>query len=290
MSYECRLVVVSGRSGSGKSTALHALEDEGFYCIDNLPASLLLDLVHKYAKKQHESIRLAVGIDARNVADELKDFAKNFAKIRDNSRVCSEIIFLDADRESLLKRFSMTRRLHPMSQSGVSLEEAITKEYALLKSISTLANLRIDTSQLSVHGLRCLIRERIAGRSLGKINLLFQSFGFKYGVPADADFVFDVRCLPNPYWVESLREYSGTDQQVIDYLRGHKEVEDMQQDIFSFVHKWIPYFQDSTRSYITVAIGCTGGKHRSVFLCEALSKMVDSQALQVMVRHREQVK
>ena len=288
MANKFRLIVVSGRSGSGKSTALHALEDEGFYCIDNLPASLLPDLVKKYVQKEHKSIRLAVGIDARNMADDLAGFSSDFTTIRHDDRVNSEIVFLDADRESLLKRFSMTRRMHPMSQKGVSLEDAITKEFALLESISIQADIRIDTSKLSVHGLRCMIRERIAGKALGKINLLFQSFGFKYGVPADADFVFDVRCLPNPHWVESLRQFTGKDQPVIDYLSQHESVLEIKRDIYHFIDKWIPKFQDGTRSYLTVAIGCTGGKHRSVFLCEALSRMFSDQALQVMVRHREQ--
>lgn len=288
MSNKFRLVIISGRSGSGKSTALHALEDEGFYCIDNLPASLLPDLVEKYAQKKHEAIRLAVGVDARNMANDLAGFASDFAGIRNDSRVTSEIVFLDADREALLKRFSMTRRMHPMSQKGVSLEDAITAEFALLESISSQADIRIDTSKLSVHSLRCMIRERIAGKALGKINLLFQSFGFKYGVPADADFVFDVRCLPNPYWIESLREFTGKDQSVIDYLIQHEHVLEMKEDIYTFVDKWIPRFQDGTRSYLTIAIGCTGGKHRSVFLCETLSRMFGNRALQVMVRHREQ--
>ena len=283
-----RLVVVSGRSGSGKSTALHALEDEGFYCIDNLPASVLPDLVKKYVSRQGEMIRLAVGIDARNMADDLKNFAVDFSLIKNNSCVNSEIVFLDTDHEALLKRFSMTRRKHPMSQKGVSLEDAINDEFSRLETIVDMSDIRIDTSDLSVHGLRCLIRERIAGKKQGKINLLLQSFGFKYGVPPDADFVFDVRCLPNPYWIEELRNYNGKDQPVIEYLRQYPLVLDMKNDIYEFINRWIPRFQDSTRSYLTIAIGCTGGKHRSVYLCEELSHIFCDYELQVMVRHREQ--
>jgi len=288
MNEKLRLIVISGRSGSGKSTALHVLEDEGFYCIDNLPASLLPDLVYKYTQNNQNAIRLAVGIDARNMVDELKTFSDDFVKIRDNPRVDSAIVFLDADRESLIKRFSMTRRMHPMNLNGGTLEDAIKEEFARLEDISGMADIRIDTSNLSVHGLRCLIRERIAGRVLGKINLLIQSFGFKYGVPMDADFVFDVRCLPNPYWIEKLRSFTGKDKPVIDYLINQPEVIEMRDDILSFTEKWIPRFQDGIRSYMTIAIGCTGGKHRSVFLSELLSDQMSKQGLHVMIRHREQ--
>lgn len=288
MANKLRLVIVSGRSGSGKSTTLHALEDGGFYCIDNLPASLLPDLINKYTKKNCESIRLAVGIDARNMVDELEEFPSDFAVIRNNEKVDSDIIFLDADLDSLLKRFSMTRRKHPMSQKGEPLEDAISKEFIRLKPLFSQADIRIDTSQLSAHELSRLIRERIIGKAQGKLTLLFQSFGFKYGIPTNADFIFDVRCLPNPYWIEDLREYTGKDKPVINFLKSNEYVMQMKQDIAAFIHKWLPFFRDSTRSYITVAIGCTGGKHRSVFLCEALSKMFRGKDLQVIIRHREQ--
>ena len=291
MKYAILLVIVSGRSGSGKSTALHALEDEGFYCIDNLPFSLLPDLVNTYTKKiqntTQDTMRLAVGIDVRNTVEDLRSFSEDFLRLRQKKYVKSSIVFLDANHTTLLKRFGMTRRLHPMSQSGISLEDAINEEYARLETISTLADIRLDTSQLSVHDLRCIIRKRIAGYRSDTINILCQSFGFKYGVPTDADFVFDVRCLPNPYWIAALRELTGKDQPVIDYLNNHQSVLDMQNDIFLLLMKWISHFQDNARSYLTIALGCTGGKHRSVFLCEALYLMLKKQGLHVSIRHRE---
>ena len=288
MANKFRLIIVSGRSGSGKSTALHVLEDEGFYCIDNLPASLLTELINRYTKENCKPVQLAVGIDARNTVDELKEFPADFAKIRQNKKVESDIIFLDADVDSLLKRFSMTQRKHPLSQKDESLEDTISKEFLRLRPLFKQADIKIDTSQLSVHELSRLVRERVIGQRQSKLNLLLQSFGFKYGIPSNADFIFDVRCLPNPYWIEDLREYTGKDEPVINFLKNNEHVMQMKQDIANFLQKWIPFFRDSTRSYITIAIGCTGGKHRSVFLCESLGKMFYNHDLQVIVQHREE--
>ena len=290
MKSKFRLIIVSGRSGSGKSVALHALEDEGFYCIDNLPANILLELVKKYINQNSiEQIRLAIGIDARNVISDLDDFYNDFLKIGNiSSNIESEIIFLDAENDCLLKRFNMTRRLHPMSQKGeTSLVKAIKKESECLEKISSIADIHFDTSGLSVHELRCMIRKRIAGRVIGKINLLFKSFGYKYGVPKDADIVFDARCLPNPYWVDVLRDYTGKDKEIAEFLNSSDDVISLVDDIYNFINKWIPKFQNITRSYLTVAIGCTGGKHRSVFLCERLSKMFNIKNIAISVQHRE---
>jgi len=277
-----KLVILSGRSGSGKTIALHALEDQEFYCIDNLPLSMMTDLADKLSGQYDQ---VAVSIDARAVPDDLADF-ENIYKELQSGPYDTEVIFLDADDATLLKRFSETRRRHPLTQDGLSLREAISKETALLESIRLAADLNIDTSTLNVHQLRDMISSRVNNME-NSLDLMFISFGFKHGIPSDADFVFDARCLPNPYWDEELRPYSGKDKPVQDYLADQSRVQEFFWQIKVFLHTWLPRFETDNRSYLTVAIGCTGGQHRSVYMSELLAEYFRTQHSKVTVRHRE---
>ncbi|WP_144823334.1 RNase adapter RapZ [Marinobacter piscensis] len=284
-----KLIIVSGRSGSGKSTALHVLEDLGYYCIDNLPIGLLFPLTREAAAKQNAPGRLdkmAVSIDARNLSDELANFEEIYRKLHaDNIQV--EIIYLDADEQSLLQRFHATRRKHPLSDDQTSLREAISSEKTLLEPLSRLSDLYINTKGLSMYELRDMVKQRVAGRKDQELALLFQSFGFKHGVPLDSDFVFDVRCLPNPYWDTRLRKFTGTDQPVIEFLENEPASRKMISDLTGFLETWIPSFADSNRSYMTISIGCTGGQHRSVYICEQLGRHFREHRTNVQVRHTE---
>lgn len=282
-----KLIIVSGRSGSGKTTALQALEDIGYYCVDNLPAGLLPELAKQLTTANQSDLEMmAVGIDARNVPSQLKQFPGIFEKIKELN-IDSEIIFLDCEDSILLQRFSSTRRKHPLSNDKIPLSEAINSESGLLSAISTLADLHIDTSHQTLHQLRDLIKSRIGrSRDLG-LALLFQSFGFKHGVPNDADYVFDVRCLPNPYWHHELRSLTGKDQKVADFLKSESATDEMVTDISQFVSKWLPSFLANNRTYMTIAIGCTGGQHRSVYLVEQLKTVFEKKYKNVQVRHRE---
>lgn len=278
-----KLLIISGVSGSGKSIVLHALEDQDYYCIDNLP----IDLLPAFARKMQgdaQQLRAAVGIDARNLSQELKQFPQILEQIESVGVDC-HIIFLDASDATLLKRFSETRRKHPLS--NIPLAEAIRHERGLLEAIADKADLRIDTTSTTVHQLRDLISERIDEGARTGMSLLFQSFGYKHGVPLDADFVFDVRCLPNPYWEPHLRPLSGRDQEVIAYLERYGVVAQMRQDLITFLSHWLQQFQNTNRSYLTVAIGCTGGQHRSVYLAEQLMAYFHSIHSRVLCRHRE---
>lgn len=280
-----RLVVISGRSGSGKSTALHVMEDEGYYCIDNLPASLLAPLVEQIQQEGYPALKgIAVSIDARNTGRDLALFPSALTLAQ--TRMTCEVIYLDASKPTLIKRFSETRRKHPLSSDGIDLPEAIESEKKLLEPIADLASLTIDTSQLTLYQLREVVLERVARKTHTDLSLQFMSFGYKHGIPVDADLVFDVRCLPNPYWKQELRAFTGRDQPVIDFLDSEPEVKAMLDDISQFLQKWLPSFQQNRR-YLTVAIGCTGGQHRSVYLCEKLQATFNTQREQVQVRHRE---
>jgi len=282
-----KLVIVSGLSGSGKSVALHTLEDVGYYCIDNLPIGLLGDLgrhVTEIRGKPEE--RYAVGVDVRSGVEDLGNFAAVLNELEARG-IRSEIIFLQADNDTLIKRFSETRRRHPLSGPGVSLAEAISRESEFLAPILARADLTIDTTSTTVHQLRELIRERLDRRSGARLSLLFESFGFKHGVPKDADFVFDVRCLPNPHWEPHLRPFTGKDPQVQQYLAAQASVERMYEQIRSFIAEWLPSFERESRSYLTVAIGCTGGQHRSVYLAERLAEHFRQRSDNIVVRHRE---
>ncbi len=281
-----KLVIVSGLSGSGKSIALHVLEDLGYYCIDNLPVGMLPGLAEQLRQRPGHADPVAVGIDARNLVDDLQRFPGILARLR-QAGVDAEVLFLEAEDATLLKRFSETRRRHPLSSSDTPLAEAIVQERRLLEPVAGEARLHIDTTQTNVHQLRDLIRQRVAGTADGHLSLLFESFGFKHGVPVDADFVFDVRCIPNPHWVPELRSLTGRDQAVVDYLEAHPEARQMYENIRDFLDTWIPRFEADNRSYMTVAVGCTGGQHRSVYMVERLSAHFRQQRSGVLSRHRE---
>ncbi|WP_323752477.1 RNase adapter RapZ [Marinobacter sp.] len=283
-----KLIIVSGRSGSGKSTALHVLEDLGFYCIDNLPIGLLFPLTQE-ASTQDATTRLrkmAVSIDARNLSGELANFEAIYTQLK-STGMDVEIIFLDADEQTLLQRFHATRRKHPLSDENTSLPEAISNEKTLLEPLSRLADLYVNTTGLSMYELRDMVKQRVAGRKDQELALLVQSFGFKHGVPVDSDYVFDVRCLPNPYWDTSLRKYTGIDQPVIDFLEREPLSQKMVNDITGFLDSWLPSFADSNRSYMTISIGCTGGQHRSVYVSEQLKNHFAKKYRNVQVRHSE---
>ena len=281
-----KLLIISGRSGSGKSTVLHILEDRGYYCIDNLPASLLPSLADRLVSDSSVSSNIAVSIDARNIYIDLQKVPDIIEQLK-KKNLAIDIIFLDANSQTLLRRFSESRRKHPLSDDKVGLREAIDKETELLEAISLMASLSIDTSSMTLHELRDAIKSRIVEQSDTGLALLFQSFGFKNGVPVDADIVYDVRCLPNPYWEAALRSLTGLDQKVVDYLDSQQEVQHMLGDIKDYLQRWLPRFEENNRSYITVALGCTGGQHRSVYLCEKLGHYFQDHISNVQVRHRE---
>lgn len=282
-----RLVIISGHSGSGKSTALHVLEDAGFTCVDNLPASLLPQLVnHIQQQNPGDKQKFAISIDARNSWQDLKQFPDIIKNDKDLELHC-EVIFLDARNSILLQRFSETRRKHPLSDGNTDLQQAIQKERELLEPIADMANLVIDTSSLSLHELRDLVKTRVAKNPGSGMSILFESFGFKYGLPVDAEIVYDVRCLPNPYWKSHLRSYTGLEQPVAEFLSSQKDVQEMLEDITQFLTRWLPRFAANNRAYLTIGIGCTGGHHRSVFLCDQLHKHFSQQYDNVQVRHRE---
>lgn len=282
-----KLVIISGRSGSGKSSALHLLEDEGYYCIDNLPVSLITELVNRFRDTASSSDldKVALCIDARNTSSDLKDFITLLDEKPDDVEV--EIIFLDTETNKLLKRFSETRRRHPLSNKNIPLAEAIEKEKKRLEPIADQATLTIDTTEMSLHELRSTLKTRLVEKNGPGISVLFQSFGFKHGIPQDADIVYDIRILPNPHWDPQLRNLTGLDQPVIDFLDHQHEVESMFSDIKDYLEKWLPAFENNNRSYITIAIGCTGGQHRSVYMAERLARFFGHDYNNVQVRHRE---
>ena len=280
------LIIISGRSGSGKSTSLNVLEDSGYFCIDNLPVTLLTPLIQKL--NEDEKIdRAAVSIDARNIPSDLALFPSFWDRLK-KSNLSPLIIFLDSTSETLVKRFSETRRKHPLSSKKRGLKEALDLESSLLDPISELAAITIDTTNLTVHDLRNSIRTKVGGGS-DSFALSFQSFAYKRGVPLDADLVFDVRSLPNPHWENNLRELSGLDREVEVYLRRQPFFKEMCEDISHFLDRWIPRFLDASRSYLTVAIGCTGGQHRSVLVSRVLYESYQKKYENVQIRHRELV-
>lgn len=281
-----RLLIISGRSGSGKSSALNMLEDHGYYCIDNLPASLLPSFAARISEENVELPRVAVSIDARNLPDDLRKVPDIIIELQ-QSAIDTEIIFLDASSPTLIKRFSESRRKHPLTTAKIGLREAIIKERDLLEPIAALAGLSIDTSTMSIHQLRDMVRSRLLEKKDSSMSLMFQSFGFKNGVPVDADFVFDVRCLPNPFWDPALRGLTGLDPAVINFLSQDDTVASMHNDIHHLLKTWLPRFEASNRSYMTVAIGCTGGQHRSVYICEQLKKSFAGHVTNLQVMHRE---
>ena len=263
-----------------------ALEDRGYYCIDNLPASLLPSLANRISADETSIPNVAVSIDARNSSTDLQQVPKIIGELK-QKKLPTEIIFLDANSQTLLQRFSESRRKHPLTTETIGLKEAIDKESDLLEAISVMASLSIDTSNMSLHQLRDMVKNRLLDNLDTGLALLFQSFGYKNGVPVDADFVYDVRCLPNPYWDTALRSLTGMDQAVITFLDSQDEVQQMYGDIRDYLQKWFPSFESNNRSYITVALGCTGGQHRSVYLCEKLGAYFTNSIPNVQTRHRE---
>ncbi|MGH8199761.1 MAG: RNase adapter RapZ [Steroidobacteraceae bacterium] len=280
-----RIVVLSGLSGSGKSVALHMLEDLSFYCIDNIPAALLKPFIsHALRGPERTYERAAVGLDARNPAAEIATVPQLTDELRRSGIEC-EVIFLTATDDELLRRFAETRRKHPMSRRDVDLRAAIALERQLLEPIIYAANLVIDTSRLGVHALRDLIRQRVGEPHAGRLSLSFESFGFKHGIPGDADFVFDARSLPNPYWEPALRGLTGRDVEVIRFLEGQTNVATLVADIAQFIRARIPEYVASNRGYLTVAVGCTGGQHRSVYIVDKLVAQFGGEFPTVTSRH-----
>lgn len=282
-----KLIIISGLSGSGKSIALDALEDLGLYCIDNLPVGLLPAFAVEMLKAPPERYSMAaVGVDARNLAVDLERFPDILKELQNLGLNC-RILFLDALDETLLQRFSETRRKHPLSRKDMSLVEAIQRERRFLRPLAEHADIHVDTTHTNVHQLRQLIQERIGTSSNVRLSLLFESFGYRNGVPRDADFVFDARCLPNPHWDVRLRPYTGLDTPVIEFLGQQPRVEGMFESIRTFLDQWIADFEGERRSYLTVAIGCTGGQHRSVYLAERLAEHFRVSRGQALTRHRD---
>lgn len=279
------LLVISGLSGSGKSVALNTLEDIGYYCIDNLPVGLLQAFATEFGKLNADS-NAAVGIDARNHPDQLDRFP-DIIRALGLSGINCKILFLKADENTLLKRFSETRRKHPLTNADTTLADAIAGEQKLLAPIAENADLFIDTSHTNIHQLRELVRECIVGNEDASLSLVLKSFGYKHGIPADADFIFDARCLPNPHWEPGLRALTGKDPGVITFLEKDPDVRKFKEQVEGFLTTWIPKFRKDNRSYLNIAIGCTGGQHRSVYLVEQLAGSLGGQFGNIVVRHRE---
>jgi RNase adapter protein RapZ len=287
MSDTMRLIIVSGLSGSGKTVALHVLEDLGYYCIDNLPAGLLKAVVDEISAGPGQiGSGLAVGIDARNRRQDLESLPQLIEEFR-QQQIQTDVLFVLADTEVLLKRYSETRRRHPLAEHGAELRAAIDEEREVLSGVINSADLIIDTSRTSVYELADTIRERVNGRSPASLSVLIESFGYKHGIPADADFVFDMRCLPNPYWDLNLRHLTGLDEQVVRFLGAQESVAAMHADILAFLQHWIPEYRASNRAFLTVAIGCTGGQHRSVYMAEKLAESLRGVEDHVSTRHKE---
>ncbi|MEO1035031.1 MAG: RNase adapter RapZ [Pseudomonadota bacterium] len=283
-----RLIILTGMSGSGKSAALNMLEDLDYYCMDNIPAAMLSSVIPVVTQSTvgRPVTEIAVGLDARNAPEELDALPVFIQQLRTSGYQC-DILYLQTDEEVLLRRYRETRRRHPMSAEGLSLRESIAHERELLRPLLNLAELIVDTSHTSIYELRDIVANRVANRHARSLSLLIESFGFKHGIPADSDFVFDLRCLPNPYWEPHLRNLTGKDQRVADFLENHDIVQTMFRDIHEFMANWIPRYMSFNRSYLTIAIGCTGGQHRSVYMVEKLARALKAEHPQVHVRHNE---
>lgn len=277
-----QLILLSGLAGAGKSTALRILEDSGYYCVDNLPPPMLVQLIEVYALSS-DATKIAVSIDTRSHSM-LRQLPNAILNVQ-NLGIETKIIFLDASREVLIKRFSETRRKHPLSDGNKTISDCITEEIELLAAIYELAH-KIDTSNLSANGLRAIIKQFV-NADYSQLNIVIQSFGFKYGLPIDSDFVFDVRCLPNPHYDHSIRDFNGTEQPIIDFLEKETKVKSMINDIYTMVCPWLIEFSQDNRNYVTISIGCTGGKHRSVYIAERLSELITKAGYKTIIRHRQ---
>lgn len=275
-----QLIIMSGRSGSGKSVALKVLEDLGYYCVDNMPVTL----IPQFISTQQHSDKVAVSIDIRNLPttpDEITQVLDSFDQEIDLS-----LFFLEADEHELIKRFSETRRLHPLSKDQLSLTQAITKEAEILAPIRAHADKVINTTQLSIHNLSETIQQLVNGKDCRQLIMVFESFGFKHGLPTDADYVFDVRFLPNPHWIPALRPLTGLDEPIQNFLANEKDVVALQQQITQFLETWLPALERNNRSYVTIGIGCTGGQHRSVYIAQQLGEYFQTIGQKVHIRHR----
>lgn len=282
-----QLVIVSGLSGSGKSIALETLEDSGFYCIDNLPVGLFDAFIQEAMHNEAQTYgKVAISIDARSRSESLEQFPETLL-LAGRLGINCQVLFLKAGVASLVKRFSETRRKHPLTDSSHSLTEAIDREERLLAPIASHADLIIDTSHTNIHQLRELIRRRVGAKREHRMSIFCLSFGFKNGIPNDADFSFDVRCLPNPHWEPSLRDKTGCDPEVKEFLGHIPEVQEYLEQLAHFMSIWAPRFALDDRSYLTIAIGCTGGQHRSVYLTEALAARLESSEYDILIRHRD---
>jgi UPF0042 nucleotide-binding protein len=280
-----RILIVSGLSGSGKSVALHMLEDLGFYCIDNIPAALLKAFIsHTVRTPEPAYERTAIGLDARNTAAEIASVPQLLEELK-RGGIHSEVLFLTASEDELLRRFSETRRKHPMSRDNLDLRAAMAREREILEPIVYAADLVIDTSRMGVHELRDLVHQRLEQRSTPRLSITFESFGFKHGIPGDADFVFDARSIPNPYWEPSLRKLTGRDAEVVKFLESQEAAGRLIEDIARFIDARIPEYQASNRGYLTVAVGCTGGQHRSVYIVDRLIERFAGRFQLVSARH-----
>jgi len=287
VSDDMRLIIISGLSGAGKSVALHVLEDLDYYCIDNLPAALLKNLVDEVSSgTEQQGNRLAVGIDARNRRQDLESLPSLIEEFR-QQKIQTDVLFVLADDEVLLKRYGETRRRHPLAEHGAALRAAIREEREILSEVINSADLVIDTSRSSIYDLANVIRDRVDRRKPTSLSVLIESFGFKNGIPADADFVFDLRCLPNPYWQLELRGLTGLDGRIAEFLDAQDSVAAMHADILAFLQRWIPEYRQAHRRYLTVAIGCTGGQHRSVYMAEKLAASLREAHATVQTRHNE---
>lgn len=281
-----RFIIVSGLSGAGKTIALHALEDAGFYCVDNLPASFLGDFAEFVSRSSLPLYaRVAVGIDARNPDSDLRQLPEILDLLKHNA-FALEVVFIEASDQALINRFNETRRRHPLSTAEIPLRQAIARERMLLEPVISRADLRIDTTYTHIHEFRTQITEKVSRRTPGSLALQVSSFGYKKGVPPDADFVFDARCLPNPYWDPNLRELTGRDAQVCEFLDRTVYAIEMVTDIVGLLERWIPRFEQEDRSYLTIAVGCTGGRHRSVYVAERVAAHFSSR-WHIVLTHRD---
>jgi len=284
-----QLIIVTGMSGSGKSVALHTLEDDGYHCIDNLPSDLLTDVIDRLVATDSRIYdKLAIGVDMRSERFNAHGLLNLLNTLRTREDIHTRVLFLDTDRRTLSQRFSETRRRHPLSTDDSPLATAIDTEAQLLEEVKATADKVIDTTSLNLHELRGIIRHHEHATAESKVLVVVQSFGFKHGMPISSDFIFDVRCLPNPYWQPEIRHLTGKDSEIIEYLEAQPAVNEMYSHINAFFEYWIPHFNAENRAYLTISIGCTGGRHRSVYLTERLAESIRNTHGHVSVRHREQ--
>ncbi|MFQ1048790.1 RNase adapter RapZ [Avibacterium paragallinarum] len=275
------IIIISGRSGAGKSVALRALEDIGYYCVDNHPITLLPQLIEMLSTQQSS---VAISIDIRNVPKQSQELEQNIEFLRQLHQV--KVIFLESERSALIKRYSDSRRLHPLSIDDLSLEAAIDAEHHYLEPLIQQSDLIIDTTHLSNHELAEYLRKFLRGHKQKDLKIIIESFGFKYGIPLDADYVFDVRFLPNPHWNIELRPMTGLEQPVIDFLNKHNEVNHFIYLTRNYIETWLPMLEQNNRSYLTIAIGCTGGKHRSVYIAQQLGEYFRAKGKNVSIQHK----